>query len=558
MKSKSRAKKITKSIGLAGALSIVSATLASCGSSLAFQSSVQLVVSDAGSTLADQSFSESTFNGIRKFFSDKGYSVPEASDNSISENNGLWKRPGKSDQDRINSYRQIMTDGSQVAVATGFNQDNALNTILKDEILYNEFKNFGFIFVDGLIESAENGTNISSVTFETESAAFLTGIASGVLLNKHKDWYHTVKVDEKDTFGISGYVGLALPSTTNFLNGFRLGAIFFNEYIQPRIKDAKKLSWIVSDDSNKGSRDTLVPDVSGSFKDTEQRARTITDTLIDNGASLIYPVAGPQTSLTQASILAKKDKHVQIIGVDTAQEDLSSTERLEGAPGNKTIAFSTVKALDTAVYSVLKAIETGKEFNGFYGYGWNNWATLSNGGVSLSNPGLEYLPDLNDLFTQTKEGSEEQPKEQQGSKMTEDKQTEASTETAPADKGLNVKYGTSSKTIEIANLKTAKEEASRKSIIEQYIQILAGKSPFFAEENEKTRWHIKGTELYTFATKVNGDAKLIPLLKPANATDEDLQQWSHASAIFKDGKSYKKAKGELLNQSTLPFEFKRA
>lgn len=92
--------------------------------------------------------------------------------------------------------------------------------------------------------------------------------------------------------------------------------------------------------------------------------------MLQNGASLIYPIAGPQTALSQNVILSNRNTHhAQLIGVDTAQENLATTQPLQGAPGGKTIAFSTVKALDVAVDSTLKAIQKGQPVNGFYGYG---------------------------------------------------------------------------------------------------------------------------------------------------------------------------------------------
>ncbi|QMT98435.1 BMP family protein [Mycoplasma tullyi] len=593
MTNKTKVKKITIALGIAGVASITGGLLASCGaaSSLTYESSVQLVVSDNSSTLADQSFSETSYNGIRDFYkSVYNITLPPANDTSLSVNNGVWKRPGTTDDSRINTYRQIKNEGSFVAVATGFNQEPALNQILDNRALYNEFKDFGFIFVDGVI-SKKNGTNISAITFQTESAAFLTGVAAGVLVNKNSNFFRTTKVDNEDTYGIGAYVGLPLPSTISFLNGFRMGALFFNTYIQPRVEGFKKLSWVSSNAmANSGNRDSLPADISTSFNATEQRATTITTQLLQNGASLIYPIAGPQTAISQNVILSNRDTHhAQLIGVDTAQENLATTQLLAGAPGGKTIAFSTIKALDVAVDSTLQAIEKGQPVNGFYGYGWNNLATLANGGVSLSNAGLAYLPNLNDLFEKTKqtavEGQGAAAKEEMAEKPGETPANgqpsgdqspgtpgttgtmngEAMNNMSPMMETVMMKEAegspvaptptpaaaaTTMKQISAEQLVTT-TEANKAAVIMQYVGVLAGTSTLLPEAT-RMNWKIKGDELRTFKSSVEGDSKLLPILTTDNNPDTAL---SHKSAIIAG--SFQQAEGTLLSQAGKQFVFKK-
>ncbi|QEX46136.1 BMP family lipoprotein [Mycoplasmoides gallisepticum] len=586
MTNKTKVKKISIALGVAGVTSIAGGALASCGaaSSLTYESSVQLVVSDNSSTLADQSFSETSYNGIRDFYkSVYKETLPLANDPSLSVNNGVWKRPGTIDDSRINTYRQIKNDGSFVAVATGFNQESALNRILDNAALYNEFKDFGFIFVDGVI-TKKNGTNISAITFQTESAAFLTGIAAGVLVNKNSNFFKTTKVGDVDTYGIGAYVGLPIPSTISFLNGFRMGAIFFNQYIQPRVEGFKKLSWVSSNAAdNNGNRDTLPADKSDSFNATEQRATTITNQLLQNGASLIYPIAGPQTALSQNVILSNRNTHhAQLIGVDTAQENLATTQPLQGAPGGKTIAFSTVKALDVAVDSTLKAIQKGQPVNGFYGYGWNNLATLANGGVSLSSAGLAYLPNLTDLFTKTstpatadqttprQEMSDQSSDQSSGTPAmtgTMNGQTNGGTESMMAMSMMMAEAGastapnmpatsstpaatTTNKQISANDLVTT-TEANKTMVIMQYVNILAGTSTLLPAASREN-WKIKGDELRMFKTSVEADAKLLPIL----TTDVDPNTaLSHKSAIISG--SFQQAEGTLLSQAGKQFVFKK-
>ncbi|WP_027121795.1 BMP family ABC transporter substrate-binding protein [[Mycoplasma] imitans] len=564
MINKTKVKKISIALGIAGVASIVGGTLASCGSSLSYKSSVQLVVSDNTSTLADQSFSETSYKGISDFYKSE-FNIDLPAPQTVTVNNGLWKRPGTTDDSRINTYRQIKNEGSLVAVATGFNQEPALNKILDTPSFYNEFKDFGFIFIDGVI-SKKNGTNISAVTFQTESAAFLTGVAAGVLVNKNSGFFKTVMVDGKETYGIGAYVGLAIPSTISFLNGFRMGAIFFNQYIQPRVEGFKKLSWVSSNEaSNSGTRDSLLADVSGSFNANEQKATTITDELLKNGASLVYPIAGPQTALSQTAILNSKNTYkAQLIGVDTAQENLTTTQALQDAPGGKTIAFSTVKALDVAVDSTLKAIKSGKEVNGFYGYGWNNLASLANGGVSLSKAGLSYLPDLNDLFTKTSSPATEsatpmQPMEttptggQEGTGQGNGMMMQSSSSRLVEEGTTPTMPTNQNKQIPSNQLVTVNDSNNQK-VIQEYVQILSGTSTSLPADSREN-WKIKGNELTTFKTSVTADAKLLPVLTTGNAQD-DATSLSHKAAII-SGSFQQATEGTLLNQSDKKFEFNK-
>lgn len=164
------------SLSSLGAITIILGSTIPFCIGVQYKSAIQVVVSDPSSQLADNSFSENVYEGVRNFFKkESGINLPSAKD--CSEGNGLWKRPGTTghDWERMNTYENIKNDGSKVIIATGFNQQSALQKVTSTTYsnYFNSLKDTGFIFVDGRLEKEYNDgvnkvnsdpTNISSIT----------------------------------------------------------------------------------------------------------------------------------------------------------------------------------------------------------------------------------------------------------------------------------------------------------------------------------------------------------------------------------------------------------
>lgn len=415
LRNKNYLKKGSIFFGAFSVASVIGTTVASCAFGVQWKSSIQLVVSDDSSTLADQSFSESTYDGIRNFYINDlkipADNVPQANSPDINENNGIWRRPGQDDTSRINAYINSKNDGSNIIVATGFNQNNALQQISNPKNPnHSELSDTGFVFVDGAIDTStgSNPTNIASVSFRADEGSFLAGIATAVYLNLNQDYFTPIQDSSGNySIGVSSFVGLALPSTVSYLNGWRLGLLYWNQYLVKHLDletagDNKVLpiSWVTSD----GKVDTTTGlDIknyaSDSFNANEPKATTLTSQMVSNKASFIFPIAGPQTQLVVNQIKGMGG-HTAVLGVDTAQENVTNLQiPLKDAPAtsktfiNNSIPFSSLKKLDYATENILNAIHTGAVSNGYYGFGYNNIADLSNGGVGISDQGLSYLID---------------------------------------------------------------------------------------------------------------------------------------------------------------------
>ena len=186
-------------------------------------------------------------------------------------------------------------------------------------------------------------------------------------------------------------MGLAIPSTIPFLNGWCEGIDYFNKNILNN-KDVRNLTnkeWYpLAFVSPTGDYDNLKMKnfCSGSFSPTEERAKVITNRYLDQNVSAILPIAGPQTSITVEQIYTSR-RNTAVIGVDTEQENNTSVNKKNG--DHWIIPMSILKKLDASVRGVLQAINSlllGEENkSGYAGFGYNSWGTLENGGVGISH-----------------------------------------------------------------------------------------------------------------------------------------------------------------------------
>lgn len=406
-----------------GSISITSMSVTSCSaSSLAFDSSIQVVVSNSSSVLADQSFSESAYNGMRDFFDGLRNGnpprtdiseLPKASDSSVKENNGIWKRPGNDTISRVISYRNAFDNGSSIVLAAGFNHqesiDLATSTLSENKLIKNSFHDGnGFLFIDSAMSNEKSDPyNVCSISYKADDGAFLTAITTAVFLNLHQDYF-----GPKDGYlSVSSFVGLPFGNTLNFMNGFRLGIHYWNKILQPLIpnvdanktKKTLKIKWL----SPTGNTFNVSQFTSGSFSVGEPRVNTIVDGLISQGVDAIFPIAGPQTSMVTSRVNSHKSNTLTI-GVDTAQEnDVSLQSNLPNNSSNvgngRSIQFSSIKNVRETTKYALDSITNGengkdaedKNKDGYRGFGWNNVGILSNNGVGVSENGLQYLINPN-------------------------------------------------------------------------------------------------------------------------------------------------------------------
>jgi basic membrane protein A and related proteins len=183
--------------------------------------------------------------------------------------------------------------------------------------------------------------NVLSQSFQTDEAAFLAGyLAAGVS-----------KTGKVGTFG-----GMQIPTVTIFMDGFYKGVQYYNTQKGTAVE---VLGWTPADGTGLFTND---------FSD-QQKGNEMAVSLMDEGADIIMPVAGPVGLGAAAAVLERGNAY--IIGVDS---DWYLT-----APDYKSIELTSVmKLMDITTTNAIKAALDGSFKGG------TTMGTLANGGVALA------------------------------------------------------------------------------------------------------------------------------------------------------------------------------
>jgi basic membrane protein A len=198
-----------------------------------------------------------------------------------------------------------------------------------------------FAIVDFAYE--ETPDNLIGLTFSTDQAAFLAGyVAAGMT----------------ETGKVGTYGGINIPTVTVFMDGFALGVDQFNA---DNGTEVEVLGW--DPEAQEGL-------FTGDFED-QTKGRQTTDQLIEQGADIIMPVAGPVGLGSIESIRAGGGTE-RLIWVDT-----DGCVTLPDACD--LILTSVQKKMDNAVFDTIQsAVDGSFEGGGVY------VGTLENDGVALA------------------------------------------------------------------------------------------------------------------------------------------------------------------------------
>jgi basic membrane protein A and related proteins len=183
--------------------------------------------------------------------------------------------------------------------------------------------------------------NVLGQVFNTQEAAFLAGYVAAAVS----------KTGKVGTFG-----GIQIPPVTVFMDGYALGVEYYNK---EKGANVEVLGW---------DPYTATGLFTGNFESTDD-GRTMGESLMDEGADVIMPVAGPVGFGTAAA--AQERGNVYIIGVDS---DWYLT-----APDYKDIVLTSVlKKMDVTTLDAIKTAMDGTFAGGV------TVGTLENGGVGLA------------------------------------------------------------------------------------------------------------------------------------------------------------------------------
>ncbi|WGL51712.1 BMP family ABC transporter substrate-binding protein [Nocardioides sp. BP30] len=193
------------------------------------------------------------------------------------------------------------------------------------------------------IDNPSTASNVYGLEFNTAQGGFLGG-------------YLAAAMSKSGTVGTWG--GLNIPPVTIYMDGFWEGVQYYNQQMK---KNVKVLGW--DEKNQKGGT------FAGSFTD-QNKGKSITQAMIQQGADIIFPVAGGSGLGAGAAAEASGGK-VNLIWVDTDGYE-------SAAQYGKYFITSVTKGLSQSVQDYMKQVGSGTYPTGNY------VGTLQNGGTGLA------------------------------------------------------------------------------------------------------------------------------------------------------------------------------
>lgn len=299
------------------------------------------MVSDSGG-FDDKSFNQTSYQGLLNAQTNLGVQVGQVESNS--------------DTEYASNIKAMVKAGCNSITTVGFLLGDATLAAAKKN------KKIDFSIVDyAYSDDKGNNTapaNLKGLVFNTAEPSFLAG-------------YTAAASSETGTVGTFG--GMQIPTVTAFMQGFAQGVAKYNE---DNDADVQVLGWDVKKQSG-----TFTDD----FED-KAKGQTTAEQMIQQGADVIFPVAGPAGL---GGLQAAKDNNVKGIWVDT--DGCESTEYCD------VLLTSVMKGMDVAVEQAIKDSVDGAFSNELY------VGTLANGGVGLAPLSSDVPSDLQATLDELKQ-----------------------------------------------------------------------------------------------------------------------------------------------------------
>ena len=282
------------------------------------------MVSDSGG-FDDKSFNQTAKAGLDNAVTD--FNVQHAAVQS------------KADSDYVPNLAALVRQDCNVITTVGFLLGDATLASAKANPDIN-YSIVDFAYTDPKTGDNTAPKNLQGLIFDTASPSFMAGyLAAGMS-----------KSGFVGTFG-----GAPIPTVTIFMDGFWEGVQYYNEQ---KKKDVKVVGW--DETTQKGS-------FTGDFE-AKGKGQTTAAGLIQQGADIIFPVAGPAGL---GGLQAAKEAGAKAIWVDTDGCE-SASEYCD------ILLTSVMKGMDVAVEKSIQESIQGNFTNTPY------VGTLENGGVGLA------------------------------------------------------------------------------------------------------------------------------------------------------------------------------
>jgi basic membrane protein A len=247
----------------------------------------------------------------------------------------------RSEADYEPNIQTFIDQDCDLIIPVGFLLDGATQTAAQA----NPDQKFAIVDVDFFdTDTNEDITydNVEELTFATDQAAFLAGYAAASVSKSGK---------------VGTYGGIQIPTVTIFMNGFLAGVQQYN-------KDAGTNVEVLGWDGTNGL-------FTGDFED-QDKGKSTTKSLIDEGADIIMPVAGPVGLGTIAEVKEQNNPDLGVIWVDV--------DGCTSLPDDCQYFLTTVeKKMDNAVFDSIKSV-VDDAFTGGVVQG-----TLENEGVDIAD-----------------------------------------------------------------------------------------------------------------------------------------------------------------------------
>lgn len=240
------------------------------------------------------------------------------------------------DTEYADNLAKLVDEGCQQITTVGFKLGDATAASAKanPKVDY-AIVDFAYFSEDGK-PTAEK--NVKGLVFDTKSASYLAGYVAAAKSESKK----------VGTFG-----GLPIPTVTDFMEGFRQGIEAYNA---DSGEEVELLGW-------DGTDGQFTED----FEDSS-KGQQIGEQLIQQGADVIFPVAGPAGL---GGLQAAQDADVRAVWVDT-DGCVSAAEYCD------VLLTSVMKGMDVAVTAAISDAVNDQFNNELYS------GTLENGGVGLA------------------------------------------------------------------------------------------------------------------------------------------------------------------------------
>ena len=301
------------------ALIVASLVLSACGGGAASDALKVGQVTDLGG-IDDKSFNATAYAGIQQAIDELGVEGKylESTQQSDYEKN----------------IQQFLEEDTDLIVTVGFLLGDSTKAAAEANP---EAK---FAIVDYAYDPAL--PNVLGLVFATDQASFLAGYAAAA----------STKTGKVATWG-----GINIPPVADFMIGFEAGVKYYNAQ---KGTEVEVLGW--SSEAGDGS-------FIGNFESLDD-GRSVTESLVQEGADVVMPVAGP-AGLGGAAY-CQESGSCMIIGVDT-DWTVSASEY------SSVILTSVLNNMNVAVFEAVKQVQDGTFAGGLY------VGVLGNNGVGLAD-----------------------------------------------------------------------------------------------------------------------------------------------------------------------------